>query len=291
MDLRTSIATVLIAVGAAACAGSAPSPTATPAPTPSAQAYWLRMTTTQAIAPLDAFGLQPPLRITGDGIAVVFGPVPAIFPGPLMPNLVGRQVSGAGQARIVGAARDLGLLDGRTDFTGGGIAPGGVVGHIEITLDGRRIELTGDPSAKIVCVTTPCEPAPGTREAFGTFWQRLTDLATWLGSDVGPEAPYVAPAYAILVGPPPQQQPGFGQPVMDWPLDTQLAQFGTAVANGSARCGTVGGQDAVTLRPSLMSANQLTMWTQDPQSSVAYGLTVRPMVPGEDACREIFGGG
>lgn len=291
MDLRTSIATVLIALVAAACAGSTASSTPGATPTPSTQTYWLRMTTTQAIAPLDAFGLQPPLRITGDGIAVVDGPVPAIFPGPLMPNLVGRQVSGAGQARIITAARDLGLLDGRTDFTGGGIAPGGVVGHLEITLDGRRIELTGDPSAHIVCVTTPCEPAPGTREAFGTFWQRLTDLGGWLGSDLGPEAPYVAPAYAILVGSPPQQQPGFGQPVADWPLDVALAQFGSPVGNGAARCGTVSGPDAVTLRPSLMAANQLTMWTQDPQSSVAYGLTVRPMVPGEDTCREIFGGG
>jgi hypothetical protein len=77
--------------------------------------------------------------------------------------------------------------------------------------------------------------------------------------------------------------------VMDWPLDTPLATFGGPVANNSARCGLVEGEDAATLTPALAQANQLTMWTQDPEFSVAYGLTVRPIVAGENPCAEIFG--
>lgn len=286
----TLLGTLAISVAVAACSGpGSPSQPASPSPSPSPQTYWLRMTTTQAIPPLDLFAVEPALRITGDGIAVVNGPVPAVFPGPLLPNLLGRQVSGAGQARIIQGARDLGLLSGKTDFTSGNMVMGGVTGHIELIADGQRVALTGDPNAQIVCVTTPCEPEPGSPEAFGAFWRQLQDLPTWLGDQLGPEADYVASSYAILVGAPPQQQPGFTQPPMDWPLDQPLALFGGPVANGIARCGTVSGADADTLRPAITAANQLTQWTQDPQASAAFGLTVRPMVPGEDVCRDTFG--
>ncbi|OGO58743.1 MAG: hypothetical protein A2V85_15150 [Chloroflexi bacterium RBG_16_72_14] len=231
------------------------------------------------------------LVITGDGIAVTEGPVPASYPGPLHPNLVGRQLTGAGQAKIIQAARDLGLLSGQTDFSGGGMVMGGVTGHIVLTVDGSRVELTGDPAAQIVCITTPCEPEPGTPEAFGELWRSLQDLSSWLGAELGPEAAYVPAAYAILVGAPPMPEPGLPQAPADWPLELPLATFGGPVANGTARCGTVSGADADVLRPALQAANQLTFWTQDPETSAAFGLTVRPMVPGEDVCREIFGAG
>jgi hypothetical protein len=76
---------------------------------------------------------------------------------------------------------------------------------------------------------------------------------------------------------------------MDWPLEQPIALFGGPVADGSYRCGTASGADADTLRPSLQAANQLTQWVQDPTTSATFGLTVRPMVPGEDICRETFG--
>ena len=63
------------------------------------------------------------------------------------------------------------------------------------------------------------------------------------------------------------------------------------MANGTARCGTVTGADADALRPALDAATPLTPWVQDPETSATFGLTVRPMVSGEDACREAFGVG
>lgn len=294
MPARLALAAAtLIVVGACSGPAASPSaaPSASPGSSPDAQTYWLRMTTTQAIPPLERFAVQPPLVITGDGIAITYGPVPAIYPGPLMPNLIGRRVSGAGQAAIIQAAGGLGLLSGKTDFTGGGMVIGGVTGHIELTVDGRRVQLSGNPSAQIVCVTTPCHPAAGTPEAFGELWRRLGDLQGWLGAELGPETPYVAASYALLVGPAPRQDPMFTQAPADWPLDQPIALFGGPVANGTARCGTVSGADADKLRPVLQAANQLTQWIQDPQSSASYGLTTRPMVPGEDICGEIFGPG
>ena len=235
----TLLATLALLVGAA-CSGPAASPSpsqATPSASPEAEAYWLRMTTTQAIPPVNLFAVQPTLVITGDGVAVSQGPVPAIYPGPLLPNLLGRPVSEAGQAQIIQLARDLGLLDGATDFSGEDQMMGAVSGHIELTVDGRRVELTGNPGAQIVCVTTPCEPAPGSPEAFGEFWRRIMSLPETLAADIGPESPYVPPAYAILVGEPPEPEAGITPQIMDWPLDTPLATFGGPVANGTARCG------------------------------------------------------
>ena len=63
------------------------------------------------------------------------------------------------------------------------------------------------------------------------------------------------------------------------------------MANGTYRCGIVAGADAATLRPALEAANQLTQWVQDETTSATFGLTVRPIIAGEDPCAETFGGG
>ena len=39
--------------------------------------------------------------------------------------------------------------------------------RIELVAGGRMYELIGDASRIMVCITTPCEPQPGTPEAFG----------------------------------------------------------------------------------------------------------------------------
>ena len=300
---RFAVALVAMLVSVAACGGggaspsaSAPaSPPASPGPTPVPSAdpatatFWLRASTTQALPPVNVFAMQPYVLITGDGLAITQGPVPAIFPGPLMPNLQARQLSEAGRTAILAAAKGLGLLDGTTDFNAGPPLAGGISGRIELTVDGTLITLTGDPGAVMQCVTTPCDPPAGSAAAFAEFWLRLGDLGSWIPNELGPEASYEAPAYAILVGPAPAPDPNLPQPPMDWPLEQPLALFGGPVGDGSYRCGSVSGTDAATLLPALTRANALTPWVQDPSTSATFGLTVRPMVPGEDVCREVFG--
>ena len=255
-----------------------------PAPSPAeGGTYWLRMTTFQAIPPVNLFAVPPTATITGDGQYLVQGAVPAIFPGPLVMPQFASQVSDAGRAQILAWADELGLLSGKTDFTGDGSLPGGITGQIELTVDGRLVSLRGLPDA-----SSP-DPKPGSPEAFGELWRRVASLPQTLPGELGAEQPYTPTAYAILVGEPPAPQDGLRVNIMDWPLDTPLATFGGPVANNSARCGLVEGEDAATLTPALAQANQLTMWTQDPEFSTAYGLTVRPIVAGENPCVEIFG--
>ena len=133
---------------------------------------------------------------------------------------------------------------------------------------------------------------PGARHArgVGTFWASLSDLS-WLAGDLGPEAPYVADSYALLIGVEPTDDPAIRPAVAIWPLEQPIATLGKPVGSAPApRCGTVRGEDAATLRPSLESANQLTRWVDEGADRAdATPLQVRPMVPGEDVCLEVFG--
>jgi hypothetical protein len=97
--------------------------------------------------------------------------------------------------------------------------------------------------------------------------------------------------YSILVGAAPVPDPTLGANVMIWPFDVTIGSFGAAVANGQARCATVTGAAAATFRDAFAKANALTQWTQNATTSATFGLTVRALVPGEDACREVFGVG
>lgn len=273
------------------CIGAAT--TSSPAPQPSGPAvptYHLRATLFHAIPPLNRFAWLPIVAITGDLEVVVEGPTLAIYPGPLLPNLQARPLTAHGFASIVARGRELGLLSGSGDFTPPDFLLGAPLGRIEFVVDGVPYDLTGDPSRIIVCVTSPCVPAPGTPGAFAAFWQALLDMS-WLEGDLGDQAPYLAESFAILVGVEPADDPAMLPQVVTWPLATPLAVFGTPIGNESApRCGTVRGAEAAALLPVLSGANELTSWVDEGAApDTATAIQVRPMVPGEDVCLELFG--
>lgn len=291
---RAFLAAIVVTLVVGACSDTTASPVpgstsapptpviATPTPGPIGATYWLRMTSWQAIPPQNLFAFTPAAVITGDGRLLLPGAVPAIFPGPLVMPLFARQVTAAGREAIIGWARELGLLSGKTDFVGDLGLPGGVTGRIELTVDGQLVTLNGVPEVDGVL-------EPGSPAAFAELWRRVASLPETLASELGPEEPYVPTAYAILVGPPPEPQAGLPGSIADWPLEIPLATFGGPVLDGSYRCGLVDGEDAAILRPALEAANQLTQWTQDPATSATFGLLVRPIVAGENPCAEVFG--
>ena len=53
---------------------------------------------------------------------------------------------------------------------------------------------------------------------------------------------------------------------------------------------TVEGEEAATLEASFATANQLTQWVDaggDPADAVS--IAVRPLLPGDDTCMDLFG--
>jgi hypothetical protein len=267
----------LVVVALAACGANTtsfpPQPTA-----PDGARVLLRMEMEEAIPPRDRFGTVPPIVITLDGRALTAGATPAIFPGPAVGPIVQRQISPAGWTKIVELARASGLLQGTIVI--GELAPGETVIHLSIVGDGRVHEIRGSnhwPG----CIQDPCQGPPGSPQAFIGFGSRLFDLATLLGPELGPEEAFLPEAYGVIVGAVPDDQE-LPQPPLGWPLAGAMAAFGNPFADGSGfRCGTVSGDDVATLRVALGKANQLTPW-QDPLDGSRHGLTVRPLLPGDD---------
>lgn len=209
--------------------------------------------------------------------------VPAIYPGPLliMPNV--RTISPAGQVALVEQARELGLLNGASDFTADRLAPGAPTAHILFIVDGAQVELIGDPTALVRCPgddQSRCFPEPGTPEAFGWYWQRISYLDDWLETELGPIGVYSPERLAVVTTPPVDEDPQFITTV-DWPLATPFSDFGLPVPIGEeSRCATVSGAvDLEALLPVLRDANQLTRFVDG--QGVERSLLVRALVPGE----------
>jgi hypothetical protein len=290
--LPATIVGLALVVAACGSSSPSPSPSSSPAASPGLEAgYRLRVTTVQALPPLDLFTLTPQLVITDDLVAIQQGVIPLIFPGPLVMPLLGTQLTDEAWTKIVAEARAAGLLSGETDFSGGALPPGSVAGRLQLVVDGTTYDLTGDPNKVAFCGDTLCPAEPGTPEAFATFVSLLGDLHRWIGAGVGGNADWAPTGYAVLVGPPPPDEQGLAVAPKPWPFETPASEFGKPVTGQpDHRCGTVTGAEAAAFTVALESANQLTTW-RDPAAANDLGLVVRPLLPGDgDPCAPLVGG-
>jgi hypothetical protein len=236
------------------------------------------------------FGNLPVLVVTADGRVLTQGPVREIYPGPLVAPIVERPISPSGVAALLAAAKDAGILGPETDFTGGALPPGAAAARLQIVVDGVAHDLVGDAGAAVPCPPTEACPGavPGTPAAFARFWYQLLDVAGWLGPELGPEQAHVPSSYAVIVGPPPEPWPG-AAPVV-WPLaEPALGAFGAPVrGEPGTRCGIAAGDSAAALHAPFAGATQLTPFVATSTASATRGLTVRPLLPGdEDPCAPI----
>jgi hypothetical protein len=298
---RRSPAGLLAAVAAAALvaacsgAGSSPAPSdggASPEPSgPVADAgFVIHASWSQALPPRSLFGNLPVLVVTADGRVLTQGPVIEIYPGPLVAPIVERPISAAGVAALVQEAKDAGILVAGGDFTGGALPMGAAAGRLRIVVDGVTYDVVGDANAAVPCPPDQScpDPVPGTPAAFATYWYQLLDMASWLEPELGPEAADVPSSYAVIVGPPPE--PWQGETPVVWPVaDPALDAFGDPVrGEPGTRCGTAAGDLAAALRPLFDKATVLTPWVATESASATHGLTVRPLLPGdEDPCAPI----
>lgn len=254
-----------------ASAGS-PVTSATPAGVP-VGGFYLRAWKTQALAPQYTFTWLPLTTISDGKFIDGMVAVPAIYPGPLWVGPSVRTVSANGIAAIVAEARKDGLLGTKSDF--GEILPGGIAGHIQMVVDGKTYDLSGDPNAGLTAETL----APGSATAFVAFWEKVTGLAMWIPDELGQSTPYEPDRLAVLALPPTDQTNGITPTEVPWPLATPFSGFGTAMGNAANRCAVVTGADLATLEPVVKQSNQLTRFVDG--EKVKDSLEVRVLVPGE----------
>lgn len=258
-----------------------PTPSPSPSPTPGA-AFYLRAWYTQALPPNVTFNWLPVLTIADGTVIDGNVAIPMIYPGPLVVVPNARWISDAGIAAIIDEATRLGLLTDRTDFTGGGVMPGGRSGQLELLVDGVRRILTGNPDVAPACTRPPCDAAPGSPAAFAAFWAELTNLDPLLGGELGAFVPFQPERIALLFTAPVPAEPGLGQPQVPWPLDSTFDAVGVEFpGQQGARCVTLSGDDLAALWPALLSANQLTTFVDNADSSRSFVVAV--LVPGEDS--------
>jgi hypothetical protein len=277
MKSRLAIVLSLSLLGGCAAAAT---PSASPSQAPAG--FGLTAWISQALPPIGAFQSGGAVFAIDHGKLIVHGPQVEIFPAPLLPNLLQQPISQAGIDAIVDAARSAGLLDGPTDLTGG-LPPGAQMGHLLFVIDGVEREVLGDPTRQIVCITAPCDAAPGTPEAFGQFWARVQDVGSWLPGELGAESPYVTDRLAVLLTEP-MLDATLKPTVARWPIPGRLSEFGVELSGTpSARCGVIEGADLAAALAAFGAANGYTRWTDDTNAQV--GVVARPLVPREpDPC-------
>ena len=233
----------------------------------------LSITDVGGFVPSDrTFTNVPRLLVTGDGRVIQEGPVIAIYPGPLLPNLLQRSITEAGIQRLIDLADEHGLLGDEAYTQPGNIADASET-IVTITVDGETFEhrayalgLGGGPDGGET-------DAP--RARLFDFVVAAMDLASDPAADeIGPEEPYRTDLYLIRAVEAEATEPTRDGPIdieptlVDWPSD---APVGLAAA---AECAEVPTNRFAQL---FEDANQLTRFVDD---GVAYSLAVTPRVPG-----------
>lgn len=138
----TTAVLLVLALAACSSAGSTSNPTVTPSPSgityPTGAAdLVLRLRYVGGFAPPSAHLVDlPVISVHGDGTVIVPGPVPAIFPGPALPNLQRATISPTGMQRLLEAARDAGLLGPDAHYDLGGIMDASTAEFV-VNADGR----------------------------------------------------------------------------------------------------------------------------------------------------------
>ena len=271
---------VLVVACTSAAPSQAPSTPPSSAP-PSGEGFSLRTKLSQSIPPAAAFdALRPPVAIE-DGVLFIHAPLDTSFPMGLATILQGHAISDAGIQMIIDAATQAGLLSGTTDFAPDRM-PGSKVAEIVLVIDGVEHRITGDPDRQIVCVTTPCEAAPGTPEAFGGYWAKLQDPQAFLGDELGAAEAYEPERIAILLTEPKLDatlEPDYAE----WPLEgASMRDFGVEFPGAPpSRCGVVEGDDVPVMIDALRAANEYTRWRDG--SGDEYGIVSRPLFPDEES--------
>jgi hypothetical protein len=287
--LARPAALLAITVLAAACVGGAGAAGPTPSPKPDDPDKVIFRVSWEGgfVTPEMLLGRLPVIAVYADGRIITLGPVPAIYPGPFMPNLLEQTLSPEALDGLIALAREKGLLkDVKYDFPGIADAADTV---LEINVDGKSYTLTAYALAEsgIDGEVAPAIEVPPADKAGRAAMREFIDALTQIPAEdfVDEQHAYGFDALRLYVTKATIVQdsefPG-EQPPIAWPLE-DLATAGEPVANSpvGARCLVVEGDDLATLKLLLDGANQLSVFESEGEF---YSLIPRPLYPDEAGC-------
>ena len=288
LRLARPAALLAVAVMAAACVGGAGAAGPTPSPKPEDPDKVIFRVSWEGgfVTPEMLLGRLPVIAVYADGRVITLGPVPAIFPGPFMPNLLEQTLSKEALDSLIQLARDKDLLKDVTyDFPGIADAADTV---LEINVDGNSYRLSAYALAEAVDGgVAPAIEVPPADVAGRAAMREFIDALTQIPADdfVDEQHSYDFQALRLYVTKAAivedSEFPGEQAPIA-WPLD-DLATAGEPVENSpvGARCLVVEGDDLATVLPLFEGANQLSVFES---AGEFYSLIPRPLYPDESGC-------
>lgn len=280
--IRWAVASVLLATAgcgatATATVGSSATPAGSPHPAPAALV--LRVASVGGfVTPATNYSRIPTLSVYDDGRVITEGPIPAIYPGPALPNLLVRRISARSVDRLAARARAAGV--GRpTDFGTPGIADATSTRFTVTGADGTQtteVYALSETSDQDAGLTSRQRAA---RARMRALLSALTDLPDTLGAQAaGTERPYRATAIVAVAQPWTASDTDRTSPTRAWP---GAALPGRALGSTSLRCSTTTGAAATRVLTVAADAHSDTPWSY---RGTRWSLTLRPLLPDESSC-------
>jgi len=279
---RSALAAVLV-LGLAACAErgaaggpSAPSSAPTTSEAAAADGLVLRVEHVGGfVSPSVTAARLPLVSVYADGRVITEGPVPAIYPGPALPNVQVAEIDAAAVQDLV----DRALAAGVAETTDLGTPPVADAPSTRFTL----VTTGGTHEREVYALfETPGGSGltPGQEEARG----RLSDLQTWLLDAAGAATTSYAPeSVAAVVTPWTDPEDGLSQPELPWPGPGLPGE--STGGPPDVTCVTATGADAQSVLAAARDGNAATPWVTG--DGVRWSVALRPLLPDETGCADL----
>lgn len=253
-------------------AGAAGSSSAAAGPLDDPDALVLRTESFGGFVPVEhVVGRIPEVSVYADGRVITQGPVPAIYPGPALPNLQVATIDQAAIGKLVREGLDAGVRTG-ADFGRPNVADAPSTRVTVVTAEG-----TQSVTAEALHEGQPDDPMltaeqRAARTRLAAFVKKLQDLSGTGGQ------PYDAAQLAAL------SRPWVDPGSTDLPKQTAKAWPGPALPGAVLNkdlgigCVIVSGAQQDKVLAAAKDANALTPWTSDYKK---WSVIFRPLLPDE----------
>jgi hypothetical protein len=225
--------------------------------------------------------VTPLLALYGDGRVIVRGPTSQVSPGPLLPNLRQKHVTGAEIQEIMAAADSAGRLGPTVSYDSGGVMDAGTT-TFRTTVGGiTHLVSAGALGAGDGTMVSPDSAA---RAKLLHFENSMNDLSRMLGRTVADDGAYQPAGFDVFSSE--AAQPDATQPVVTWPLASDPGTAGSTTLVDGVRCLAVKGADLAAFVGVAQTAPLGTIWKAP---SGEYNVSVRPLYPEESGCAAVAG--
>jgi hypothetical protein len=255
--------------------GSTGTPESTTAKGPGANDLVLRTETYGGfVAPDMVLGRFPQLSVYGDGRVISEGPIPAIYPGPALPNLQVSRITPEFLQSLVKDGLAAGVRNG-ADLGQPGVADAPTTRVTVVTAGGKQV----------VTINALSEAPSNDRRLTADQRDARTKIAAYVKKlNALPKNSTAYEPTSLVVFAAPWTKPANGPvpPAKAWPGP---ALPGTDIDSATkAGCVAVTGAQTSKVLAAAKSGNALTPWTT---GSSKWRIVFRPLLPDESGCASV----